>query len=321
MPRLRRALRVAVRLAAVAALVLAGAYAVHVARSDDDAEEAGDGSDEQTAATAGPSEPAGSTAPPSAAATAVPPVGDAVQVGTVHDGDSFVARPAGGGGEVDVRMIGVNAPELGECRYAEARAALRELLAAGPVRLERDVTDRDRYRRLLRHVRTPDDELAGEVLVARGLALAIPSDPDVAHAPELRAAQATARTARAGLWDPSACGPPASTALTIEAVTADPPGRDQFDLNGEQVVVANGGATPVAMTGWKLRDDSTRNRYWFPDGFTLPAGGRVTVHVGSGTDTPADLYWGRRYPILDNAGDTALLLDPHGNVVAYRDVP
>lgn len=310
MPRLRRALR----LAAVAAVVVAGAYALHVARSDDDAP------DEQTAATTGSTASAPSTAAESVAATAVPPAGDVVAVGTVHDGDSFVARPADGG-EVDVRMIGINAPELGECRYAEARAALRELLAAGPVRLERDVTDRDRYGRRLRHVRTADGRLAGEVLVARGLALAIPSDPDVAHAPELHAAQATARAAGTGMWDPAACGPPVSTALAIEAVIADPPGRDQFDLNGEQVVVVNRGATAVALTGWKLRDDSTQNRYRFPDGTTLPAGGRVTIHVGSGTDTPSDLHWGRRYPILDNAGDTVLLLDPHGNVVSYRDVP
>lgn len=88
-----------------------------------------------------------------------------------HDGDSFVAELEGGS-EADVRMIGVNAPEFGECLYREAKAALTGLVGEGTVGLERDVTDRDRYRRMLRYVHA-GGVLANIELVERGLALTV----------------------------------------------------------------------------------------------------------------------------------------------------
>ena len=247
-----------------------------------------------------------------------PVVGDAATVRVVHDGDSFVAEPDAGG-EVDVRMIGINAPELGECLYREAKAALTGLVGEGAIGLERDVTDRDRYRRALRYVHA-GGVLANVVLVERGLALAVSTDPDTAHAAELLAAQDRASAAGLGIWDPDACGPAASRAVQIVEVSADPRDRDDEDLNGEYVVVRNSGPTPVDMTGWKLRDDSTQNRFWFPAGFTLAGGRQVTVHVGRGDDRDDALFWGRRYPVWDNFGDMALLLDPAGNAVSVVDV-
>lgn len=246
--------------------------------------------------------------------------GEPATVGRIRDGDSFAARvPGGDGGEVDVRMIGVNAPDRGECLHDQARQALVDMVGDGEVRLEEDVTDVDRYDRLLRWVYA-DGVNTNVRQVERGLALTVPSDPDVAHESELSTARLQARNAGLGIWDPNACGPAATLAVRIVSVESDPPGRDARDLNGEQAVLRNEGGVPVVMTGWRLRDDSTRNRFGFPDGFTLGPGAEVVVHVGSGTATATDLYWGNRFPLWGNRGDTALLLDPIGNAVSIVDV-
>ena len=241
----------------------------------------------------------------------------------VADGDSFVAvlddGTDGAGAEVEVRLIGINAPERGECLADRARQVLAERLGSGPLTLERDVTDRDRYDRLLRYA-VARGRLVEIDLVAHGLALATSTPPDTARQPEIDAAQVGARVAGLGIWNPGACGPAASLALQIVHVQADPPGRDDDNLNDEEAVVRNTGPMPVDMTGWRLRDDSSANRFAFPDGYVLGPGAEVAVHVGPGDDTATDLHWGHRSPVWDNDRDLALLLDPSGNTVSAFDV-
>jgi micrococcal nuclease len=244
--------------------------------------------------------------------------GDMATAKRVHDGDSFLVR-LDTGEEVDVRLIGINAPDQFECLHHEARRTLAGYLGDGAFSLESDVTDRDRFGRLLRYVRS-GDVLVNVAMVEQGLALLTSSGDDVAHLAELQAAQARARAAGLGVWRPDACGPPAATTVRITHVESDPPGRDDQNVNGEYAVISNGGDMPVDMTKWKLRDNSTQNRFWFPDGFVLGPGRQVTVHVGSGDDTGDTLFWGRRYPVWDNAGDVAILLDPKGNFVSIVDI-
>ncbi|HEY3141132.1 MAG TPA: lamin tail domain-containing protein [Acidimicrobiales bacterium] len=239
---------------------------------------------------------------------------EVVTVRTVHDGDSFAVDD-----QVDVRMLGINAPEHDECLGRESRTALKGLIGDREVGLTRDVSDRDQYARLLRYV-VVDGISANQQMVEQGLALTTSTEPDIAHRTELDAAQVRARAAGLGIWSPNACGPAASTAVRITEAEADPRGRDEQNLNGEYVVIVNDGSTPVDMTGWKLRDDSTRNRFWFPDGFVLQPGHQVTVHAGHGDNSADALYWKRRNPVWDNTRDMALLLDPNGNAVSVMDV-
>jgi micrococcal nuclease len=293
-------------------VILLGVGAYVVSRDDED-----DGTDDGTVG-----EPATTTAPP--ADTTAPPAdaGNGAELATVRsvaDGDSFTVVLVGGR-EAEVRMIGVNAPEFGECVSVEARRTLTALVGTGQIQLVRDVTDRDRFDRMLRYVVVNGVDVNVE-MARRGLALAGGFEPDVARQPDIDAAQRSARAAGLGLWNPNACGPAASTAVQIVEVEEDPPGRDSDDLNGEYVVIRNSGTAPVAMTGWKLRDTTTQNRFWFPEGFTLGPGANVTVRVGSGQDGSDVLYWGRRSTVWDNDGDIAFLLDPRGNAVSIVDVP
>ncbi len=114
--------------------------------------------------------------------------------------------------------------------------------------------------------------------------------------------------------------PPAdiSTAsVYISAVQFNAPGDDRANLNGEWIQVTNSGASPAAMAGWTLSDDSNRPVYEFPQ-FTLGSGASVTVFTGQGRDSVARLYMGRSTPVWNNDGDTAVLRDPKGNVISQR---
>ncbi len=127
----------------------------------------------------------------------------------VVDGDTI--RVHVGGGEERVRYIGMDTPELNTASastpqpYAEAATAAnaRLLGSGGRLVLERDVSDRDRYGRLLRDVWLEDGgrwTLVNLALVVEGFAQVATYPPDVKYVDSLLEAQHAARDARRGLW-------------------------------------------------------------------------------------------------------------------------
>ena len=107
-----------------------------------------------------------------------------------------------------VRLIGIDTPEIYggiECFGQEASAFTKSLLPIGtPVILEKDVSERDRYDRLLRYVYLPDGRMLNEVLVAEGYAQVSTYPPDVKYQDLFLDAQRRARELCLGLW--GACG-------------------------------------------------------------------------------------------------------------------
>ena len=85
------------------------------------------------------------------------PVSDDLQV---HDGDTFFS-----GGE-NIRILNINTPEQGERCFEESRDALEQLLNSS-VETKRDVANRDKYGRLLRHLFF-EDKLLQEKMVSDG---------------------------------------------------------------------------------------------------------------------------------------------------------
>jgi micrococcal nuclease len=79
-----------------------------------------------------------------------------------------------------VRYIGMNTPERDEPCFNEATQANVDLVAGKEVRLERDVSDTDRYGRLLRYVFV-NNTFVNEALVAGGYAEAVLYRPDGKH--------------------------------------------------------------------------------------------------------------------------------------------
>ena len=85
----------------------------------------------------------------------------------------------------------------------EATEANRALVDGREVFLERDVSETDRFGRLLRYVWTRDGDdwlFVNVALVQRGYAQAVTFPPDVRHADAFLAAQRDAAQAGRGLW-------------------------------------------------------------------------------------------------------------------------
>jgi micrococcal nuclease len=121
------------------------------------------------------------------------------------------------GDEHRVRYIGIDTPErvgpdvLVELQALEAAVANTRLVDGERVILERDVSETDRYDRLLRYVwlapdlsnDASDDDawrMVNLELVRMGLAEARRYPPDVRYARTLEEAESEAREAERGIW-------------------------------------------------------------------------------------------------------------------------
>jgi micrococcal nuclease len=178
--------------------------------------------------------PALATVPPSSlpaqAAPPAAPAGEPAEVLAVVDGDTITVRLASGATNT-VRYIGVDTPETKdprvpvECFGAEASARNAELVAGRTVYLERDVSERDRYDRLLRYVWVEGDDgalrFANEELVKWGHASAVSFPPDVKYQQRFADAERVARQEGRGLW--GACEGPHAPLTTPATATAPPP--------------------------------------------------------------------------------------------------
>ncbi|HYQ48486.1 MAG TPA: thermonuclease family protein [Thermodesulfovibrionales bacterium] len=124
-----------------------------------------------------------------------------VFVEKVADGDSVEAVL--GGRRVQIRLIGIDAPELGQRPWGKkAKKYLEDLIAASgwEVGLEYDVEKYDKYGRLLAYLRTRDGKLVNEELLRAGLAVIFTFPPNVKYTDRFRTAQIIARENKAGIW-------------------------------------------------------------------------------------------------------------------------
>ncbi|MDP2731228.1 MAG: thermonuclease family protein [Dehalococcoidales bacterium] len=102
-------------------------------------------------------------------------VPDKAIVTRVIDGDTIEIE-----GGYRVRYIGIDAPEEDEYYFKEALAKNAELVLGKKVRLKRDVSETDKYGRLLCYVYVGDLFVNAE-LVRMGYANAVKYDPDVKY--------------------------------------------------------------------------------------------------------------------------------------------
>ena len=118
-----------------------------------------------------------------------------------RDGDSVLVRSDAG--VLEVRLLGVDAPEHGQ-EYGEAAKAFTQALCAGrTVRLEYDARRRDHYGRSLCavYVRDGDDwTLINAALARAGLALELTIPPNGMLSHIVADAVAEARRAGRGFW-------------------------------------------------------------------------------------------------------------------------
>lgn len=137
-----------------------------------------------------------------------------VTIDHVHDGDTLFVVAASGE-RLKVRLIGVDAPEIGgtregdagevgdtsECFGTEATDYLRSLLPVGTTAWVIDDEEAlDRYGRSLLYLWTTDGTFVNHAIVAGGHGTALRAGANDAYWPELSGAEAEAQNAGLGLW-------------------------------------------------------------------------------------------------------------------------
>jgi len=124
-----------------------------------------------------------------------------VSVVSVADGDTvtvLIDRK-----EQKVRLIGMDAPELGQKPWGQkSKQYMEDLLRASEwkVGLEYDLERRDKYGRSLAYLRTTDGRIINILMVKGGYAMLFTVPPNVRYVNELTAAQTEARSNELGIW-------------------------------------------------------------------------------------------------------------------------
>jgi micrococcal nuclease len=134
---------------------------------------------------------------------------DTFRVERIVDGDTIVIE-----GNKKLRYIGIDTPETTDpkepagCFGLEAAIKNKELVQGKYVRLEKDISETDRYGRLLRYVwvyespaATGSGVFVNGYLVKEGFALASTFPPDVKYASFFASLQEEARRQNKGLWN------------------------------------------------------------------------------------------------------------------------
>lgn len=97
----------------------------------------------------------------------------------VIDGDTIIVE-----GGYHVRLLGIDTDERYDICYMQAKIRLEELILGKQVRLEKDISDIDKYDRCLRNVFFGDANI-NTAMVKEGLAVAAFYGPDVKYKDEI----------------------------------------------------------------------------------------------------------------------------------------
>jgi glycerophosphoryl diester phosphodiesterase len=151
---------------------------------------------------------------------------------------------------------------------------------------------------------TPNDPEAVRALLAQGADALIQNYPAVARA---IVAGRPALTRSAGVVVERV----GIDGVGVAGATGDPGGAGG---GGEYVVLRNVSADPVDVGNWYLRDDPGY-RLWIGPGYSIPAGGTLSVHVGSGPNGPSRYYNGLTTTMFSKGGDSVALHRPDGTLV------
>lgn len=131
--------------------------------------------------------------------------GEKAFVTKVVDGDTVEV-----GGDKTVRLIGIDTPETVDprrpvgCFGKEASQETKRILLGKEIILQKDVSETDKYGRLLRYIFLPLDNgqmlFVNDYLVREGYATVYTFPPDVKFNEQLREAEREAKDNKRGLW-------------------------------------------------------------------------------------------------------------------------
>ena len=172
------------------------------------------------------------------------PKGDKVKISNVIDGDTVKTES----GKV-IRLIGIDAPETPDsvaCYAKESTEKLEELILNKEVELEKDISETDKYDRLLRYIWV-GDTLINEVLVREGFTKVSTYPPDVKYQTRFIDAEKVARAEKKGLWGSACISTPTSTPKSKATSTPKPTIKVSIPIPTQ--VIYNPPATLAPATG------------------------------------------------------------------------
>jgi len=275
----------------------------------------------------------------------------------VEDGDTVFVQTCRG--NLDVRLIGVQAPEtakathFAQCGGLEASKLMKSLLPVGTeVQLRsNNFASANNYQALARPYRyifakDPQGNFTIDVqakLLEAGLAMWFPNENEFVRNLQYLELLNSAATNGVGLWSGSLCGneidKTAMNAIEIWVELDSPlPNENPF---GEFVLLRNKTEQEINLSGWTLRDTSLELndlKYAFPSGTILKGNSILTVYLGAPLQNfpiaPDEIALGLSKAILQNpsaskekfTGDgiylqTPLLSNGGGNMRAWIHRP
>ena len=237
----------------------------------------------------------------------------------VIDGDTIEVNIAGT--IYKVRYIGIDTPELDDkraeyCALAqEATRYNRQLVEGKTVRLEKDVSETDKYGRLLRYVHV-DDIFVNAELVRQGLAWAKAYEPDTKYQNILAKAEAEARQDKIGIWQTDK-PTPTTTIQNVQITYILYDGLVPHVESDEYVEIANLGDQPQELTGCVLMDISDGYpSFTFPSCILAP-GESIRVYTNEYHPEWGGFSFEYSRAIWNNTEpDVAVLYDSQGNEVS-----
>jgi len=118
----------------------------------------------------------------------------------VIDGDTIILANG-----KRVRYIGMDTPEItnglgrSTCYAKEARNKNRELVLGKKIKMEKDISEDDKYGRLLRYIYV-DDVFVNKLLIKEGYAVAVAYPPDLKYQLQFKEVERSAFDNNLGLW-------------------------------------------------------------------------------------------------------------------------
>ncbi len=222
-----------------------------------------------------------------------------------------------------VRYIGLDAPELDDkqaefCALAqEATRYNRQLVEGKTVRLEKDISETDKYERLLRYVYVGNTFVNAE-LVRQGLAWAKVYEPDTKYQDTLERTEAEARQDKIGIWATLTIPPPIVVEnVQITYIFYD--GLVPYVESDEYVEITNLGDQPQELTDCVLMDISEGYPSLTFPSYILAPGKSIRVYTneyhsewGGFSFEYSQAIWNNREP------DVAVLYNNQGKEVSRK---
>jgi endonuclease YncB( thermonuclease family) len=234
----------------------------------------------------------------------------------VLDGDTIDVVV--GGEQQRVRYIGIDSPEVDFPLGTEAIAENASLVEGQVVWMVKDTSDKDIYQRLLRYIFVSEAFVNLE-LVRSGYAMSKGYPPDIACQELFDQAEAEAKASGLGLWAPTPVPPSSSTSsdsatgsLMIQTIFFD--GIVKRVESDEYAEIANAGAAPMDLTGWRLNAGNPGQDFIFPE-YILEPGSSCRVYTNETHAETGGFSFASQDALWNNQGDCGYLYDAQSNLV------